>query len=91
MRGDSALGLSGDGGAAGLDALADDEPTPEEAALLAEELESLLGRLREPALRQAAVWKLEGFSNAEIAQKQSCSIPTVERRLAIIRRLLRPG
>lgn len=90
VRGDSAQGQAGDGGPAGLDALAGDEPTPEEAAVLAEELENLLGRLRKPALRQAAVWKLEGFSNAEIAQQQGCSIPTVERRLAIIRRLLRP-
>ncbi len=90
VGGDSALSPAGDGGAAGLDGLAGDEPTPEEAALLAEELESLLGRLREPKLRQVAVWKLEGFSNAEIAQKQSCSTPTIERRLAIIRRLLSP-
>ena len=90
VRGDSALSPPGDGGAAGFDGLAGDEPTPEEAALLAEEVENLLGRLREPALRQVAVWKLEGFSNAEIAQKQGCSIPTIERRLAIIRRLLSP-
>ena len=46
VRGDSA----GDGGAADLDGLAGVEPTPEEAALLAEELESLLGRLRKPEL-----------------------------------------
>jgi DNA-directed RNA polymerase specialized sigma24 family protein len=59
--------------------------------LLAEELESLLARLREPALRQVAMWKLEGYTNAEIAQRQGCSLPTVERRLALIRRLLKGG
>jgi DNA-directed RNA polymerase specialized sigma24 family protein len=92
VQGDSALRPAG-GGSGGLDALADDGPTPEEAALLAEEVESLLGRLRDPRLRQVAVWKLEGYSNAEIARRQGCSEPTVERRLAIIRRLLKqpPG
>jgi DNA-directed RNA polymerase specialized sigma24 family protein len=35
------------------------------------------------------VCKLEGYSNAEIAERQGCSIPTVERRLAIVRRLLK--
>jgi RNA polymerase sigma factor (sigma-70 family) len=72
-----------------FDELADDGPTPEEAALLAEEVETLLARLTDPALRQIAVWKLEGYSNVEIAGRQGCSEPTVERRLAVIRRLLK--
>jgi DNA-directed RNA polymerase specialized sigma24 family protein len=85
VRGDSGLRpAEGD-----FDELADDGPTPEEAALLAEEVEALLGRLRDPALRQVAVWKLEGYTNAEIADKQGCSEPTVRRRLGIIRRLLK--
>ena len=42
-------------------------------------------------LRQVAVWKLEGYTNAEIAERQGCSLPTVERRLALIRRLLKDG
>jgi DNA-directed RNA polymerase specialized sigma24 family protein len=80
-----------DGGssAGGFEALEGDTPTPEEAAILAEEVENLLGRLRDPALRRVAVWKLEGYTNSEIAERQSCSRATVERRLAIIRRLLR--
>ena len=90
VRGDSAL-QPGDGGsgAAGFDAVTDGEPTPEEAAILAEEVERLLGRLRDARLRQAAVWKLEGYSNAEIAARQCCSEPTVERRFAVIRRLFK--
>jgi RNA polymerase sigma factor (sigma-70 family) len=79
----------GDSSSDAFDALADDGPTPEEAALLAEEVETLLARLCDPALRQIAVWKLEGYSNVEIADRQGCSKPTVERRLAIIRRLLK--
>jgi DNA-directed RNA polymerase specialized sigma24 family protein len=89
-RGDSApQPAGGDGGPAGLDNLSDDGPTPLEAALLAEEVETLLARLRDPALRRVAVWKLEGYTNAEIAGRLGCSEPTVERRLAILRRLLR--
>jgi DNA-directed RNA polymerase specialized sigma24 family protein len=89
VQGDSALRpAGGDSGPGGFDALEGGDPTPEEAAILAEEVEGLLGRLRDPALRQVAVWKLEGYTNAEIAERQGCSLPTVERRLAIIRRLL---
>jgi DNA-directed RNA polymerase specialized sigma24 family protein len=92
VHGDSALRpADGDGGPGGFDGLEGDDPTAEEAALLAEEVESLLGRLRDSALRQVAVWKLEGYTNAEIAERQGCSLPTVERRLALIRRLLKGG
>jgi len=90
VKGDSALRpADGSSSAAGFDAVPDDAPTPEEAAILAEEVEHLLSRLHDPRLRQAAVWKLEGYSNAEIAARQGCSEPTVERRFAIIRRLLK--
>jgi DNA-directed RNA polymerase specialized sigma24 family protein len=89
VHGDSALpAAEGDSSPGGLDLLPGDGPTPEEAALLAEEVESLLARLRDPGLRQVAVWKLEGYTNADIATRLGCSEPTVERRLAIIRRLL---
>jgi DNA-directed RNA polymerase specialized sigma24 family protein len=87
VQGDSAL-RPAESGPGGFDDLKDDGPTPEEAALLAEEVETLLGRLPDPALRQLAVWKLEGYTNAEIAEMQGRSLTTVERRLAIIRRLL---
>jgi RNA polymerase sigma factor (sigma-70 family) len=90
VRGDSALRpAEGESEPGGFDDVQDDGPTPEEAALLAEEVEALLGRLRDPLLRQVAVWKLEGYTNAEIADKQGCSEPTVRRRLSIIRRLLK--
>ena len=49
----------------------------------------MLARLRDPLLRQLAVWKLEGYTNAEIAVRLGCSEPTVRRRLAIIRRLMK--
>jgi DNA-binding CsgD family transcriptional regulator len=34
-----------------------------------------------------AVWKLEGYTNAEIAAKLDCTPRTVERKLRIIRGL----
>jgi RNA polymerase sigma factor (sigma-70 family) len=89
VHGDSALKPADGDSPGGFDDLPGDEPTPEEAALLAEEVENLLSRLRTPELRQIAVWKLEGHTNAEIAAKLRCSEPTVERRLAMIRRLLK--
>lgn len=61
-------------------------PTPEEAAEVADECARLLARLG-PGLRDVAVWKMEGYTNAEIAGKLGRSVPTVERKLATIRDL----
>jgi DNA-directed RNA polymerase specialized sigma24 family protein len=89
IHGDSAVRPDAEGSPGGFDDLPGDGPTPEEAALLAEEVETLLSRLHDPVLRQVAVWKLEGYTNAEIAARLGCSLTAVERRLRIIRRLLR--
>lgn len=62
-----------------------DEPTPEMALILEESIERLLAHLGVGQLREIAVAKLEGFSNAEIAQRCECSERTIERRLHLIR------
>ena len=62
------------------------EPTPAFAAQVAEQLRRLLGRLDDPSLRSLALWKMEGFTNEEAAEKLSCSLATVERKLRLIRR-----
>lgn len=67
--------------------LVSDEPDPAEAAVMAEECERLLERLGEPRLRQVAVWKLEGYSNSEIAGLLDRSEGTVERKLQLIRQI----
>jgi DNA-directed RNA polymerase specialized sigma24 family protein len=67
------------------------EPTPEFAAQVAEECQRLLARLVDPELRSIAVWKMEGYTNAEIAGRLGCIVRTVERRLDRIRRLWKEG
>jgi DNA-directed RNA polymerase specialized sigma24 family protein len=63
------------------------EPTPEMAAEVADEMERLLGRLDDPELCQIALKKVEGFTNAEIANQIGCVVRTVERKLHRIRLL----
>ena len=48
--------------------------TPEFAAQIAEQYEHLLRVAgRESSLCQVAVWKMEGFTNDEVAAKLDCS------------------
>jgi DNA-directed RNA polymerase specialized sigma24 family protein len=63
------------------------EPTPEEAAEMEEEFQRLLALLPEDELRlrDVAVAKMEGYSNAEIAEQLGWVERTVKRRLAMIR------
>jgi DNA-directed RNA polymerase specialized sigma24 family protein len=61
------------------------EPTPDMAALLAEDLRLLLERLTDDELRKIALLKMEGWTNPEIAAKTGRSLPTIERRLRLIR------
>jgi RNA polymerase sigma factor (sigma-70 family) len=84
VRGESAFGKP-DEARAGITQVAGREPTPEFAALVAEEFDGLLRRLDDAALREVAMFKLEGHSNEEIAAHQGCGVRTVERKLARIR------
>jgi RNA polymerase sigma factor (sigma-70 family) len=61
-------------------------PPPEEIAVFTEELQRRLQALP-PELRQIALWKLEGYTNEEIAGPDllNCSPRTVERKLERIR------
>jgi DNA-directed RNA polymerase specialized sigma24 family protein len=69
-----------------LEAVLGHEPSPEFSAMVAENCERLLDLL-EPAERQIALLRLEGYTNAEIAARLSCALRTVERRLELIRRI----
>jgi DNA-directed RNA polymerase specialized sigma24 family protein len=88
VRGDSAfLGPDAADGQdrQGIENVIGAAPTPDFAAQVAEEYRLLLAGLDDDVLRSVAVWKLEGYTNEEIAGKLDCSVATVERRLRRIR------
>jgi DNA-directed RNA polymerase specialized sigma24 family protein len=84
--GESAL-LDPAGDRAGIEQVLGSEPTPEFAAQVAEECRQLLDLLGESDLRELAMWKMEGYTNEEIAAKLGCVPRTVERKLRLIRSL----
>jgi DNA-directed RNA polymerase specialized sigma24 family protein len=61
------------------------EPTPEFAAMVAEETGRLLGRLGDEQLRQIALDRMAGYTTEEIADRLGCARRTVARRLDLIR------
>ncbi len=71
-----------------LDQVVGREPTPEFAVQVAEESQRLLAGLEDGDLRQMALWKMEGYTNEEIAERLDVATRTVERRLRLIRSLL---
>jgi len=71
----------------GLEQLIDREPTPEFAAQVAEQCQRLLALLPQVELRSIAQWKMEGYTNEEIATELNCALRSVERKLKVIRSL----
>src|SRR5262249_41031491 len=63
------------------------EPTPLEAAEVADECRRLLESLPEPELRLIALLKVEGYTNEEIATQLDCVPRTIERKMSRIRLL----
>jgi len=64
------------------------EPTPEFAAMVAEEYRRLLDRLDDDVLRKVAILRMEGHTSDEIGAQLGCARRTVARQLALIRRIL---
>jgi DNA-directed RNA polymerase specialized sigma24 family protein len=93
VRGGSALG--GPGGdpnePGGWEQVLGREPSPAFACQVADECRRLLDQLQEEPLRSVALWKMEGYTNAEIAAKLGCIERTVERKLRTIRRIWEEG
>ena len=81
LQGESALGQQG------ILGFAANEPTAEFATQMAEELGYLRELLKDDGLEQIAMYRLQGFTNAEIAGKMNCVERTIDRRLALIRRI----
>src|SRR5262249_25697925 len=69
----------------GFDELVGKEPTPEFAVQVAEEVCRLLECLSENELRSIALWKLEGYTDVEIASRLGCVRLTVQGKLRLIR------
>ncbi len=69
----------------GAPPVAGGDPDPAEAAALAETCAQMLESLGKEDLRQVAQWRLEGYSNEEIAERLGRSVGTVERKLKAIR------
>jgi RNA polymerase sigma factor (sigma-70 family) len=61
------------------------DPSPELAALIAEECRRLFESLPDDSLRQVAALRLEGYTDREIAARLGCGLSTIERRLRTIR------
>jgi DNA-directed RNA polymerase specialized sigma24 family protein len=61
------------------------EPDPEFVIQVADECRHLLEKLPDEGLRSLAVWKMEGYTNDELAAKLGRSRATVERKLGLIR------
>jgi DNA-directed RNA polymerase specialized sigma24 family protein len=62
------------------------EPTPEFAAEFVETCEFLFQSLDDPALKQVVTLRMEGYTDAEVAERLRCSRRTVQRRLVVVRR-----
>lgn len=86
VLGESALkDLAGKNGDQRLARMVGDDPSPEFAAIVAEQCRLLLDQLEED-LRAVAEAKMEGYTNQEIADRRTCSLSTVERSLRLIRK-----
>ncbi|MFM9962957.1 MAG: ECF-type sigma factor [Planctomycetaceae bacterium] len=72
---------------ASLEELVSHEPTPQFACQMADEFRRLLEVLGDETLRSITVWRLEGDSIEEIAQRLNCVPRTVLRKLDRIRTL----
>jgi RNA polymerase sigma factor (sigma-70 family) len=69
-----------------LDALTSPQPTPEFAAMVADECRRLLALLADERQRQIAILRMEGYTNEEIAQRLGCGLRSVVRKLDLIRK-----
>lgn len=88
VRGESVFLRDGDSDAeAGIAGIFAEDPTEQLADSLTETCRVLLNKLGDESLKGIAVYKMEGYSNKEIAQKLGCVERTIERKLVRIRQI----
>jgi DNA-directed RNA polymerase specialized sigma24 family protein len=74
-------------GGISIDHIVSREPSPEFAAEVAEECRRLLNELGDEELQSVALWKMEGYTNEEIAGKLGYVVRSVKRKLHLIRQI----
>ena len=72
---------------AGFDEFEAQTPPPDLIAMVNEQCAYLFGLLKDPELENVCAWKLEGYTNEEIAELLGYTRRTVQRMLALIRRI----
>ena len=85
VRGESVFAGDQDERDVGIEQVLGREPTPEFANMVSEQCQQMLGCLEDQAQHDVALYKLQGYSNEEIAEKLGCVTRTVERKLERIR------
>ena len=83
VHGESLFGNRPDSG--GLEQFLSREPTAELTGQMTETCGELISVLGNEKLRSVVLWKLEGYTNDEIASKLDCTTRTVERKLERVR------
>lgn len=87
VRGESIFhGLNSDD-LRGIDQVVGTNPSPEFANHVIDQCGHLLQQLGDATLERIAIARLEGFTNAEIAEQLKVRVRTVERKLRIIREI----
>lgn len=90
VRGESVFSDGSDAGQsspqeAGLAQAISEELSPDLVVAMRDQLDHLLGLLADATLRNVAVWRMEGFTNEEIAERLGVTGRTIERKLNLIR------
>lgn len=86
VRGESSLSADYDArGPTVLDAFPNDDMPPDEVIEWRDQLAFLLRKLDDPVLQRVAGLRLDGATRGEIAAELGISVPTVDRKLRLIR------
>ena len=88
VRGESAfLNVLGGGSSLGISSVASREPTAEFSFDVAETLGHLMGLLKTELLRSLVRDSLAGYTQQEMAERHGVSLPTVQRKMKMVREI----
>jgi len=74
-------------GAAGINAIGGNQPTPDVLAEVSESCAQLLDALPDETMKKIVLLKFQGANNGEVASELQCTRRTIERKLERIRRI----